>query len=63
LNKQILQKSKHLEEVSVFLLPLQVVTVLPREEKLVRRYRMRESLVVNWSKEALVQACYRRQSI
>lgn len=38
LNKQILQKTKHLEEVSVFLIPLVVMTIPPRGEKSVRRW-------------------------
>lgn len=44
MNKQILQKTKHLEEVSVFLVPLEVMTVSKRREA--SRELMKESLVV-----------------
>lgn len=39
------------------------MTVLPRGEKPASREILKESLVVDWSKEALAQAYYSRQSI
>lgn len=46
LNKQILQKTKHLEEVSVFKIPLECLKLLPRG----KIGRWMKSLVVDWSK-------------
>lgn len=45
LNKQILQKTKHLEEVSVFRIPLELMKLLLRG----RIGRWMKSLVVDWS--------------